>query len=54
MADWFVKKYEECLKGMDEIYGHIHNWYFARGSAEALLTLFSEGFAYAYLLFRLA
>ncbi len=54
MKDWFMQKYEECLKGIDGIYGYIHNWYFLRGSAEALLTLLSEGFAYGLLLLRLA
>lgn len=53
MADWFIGKYEECLKGIDEIYGHIHNWYFARGFAEALLSFLAEGFSYGYLILGL-
>lgn len=53
MADWFIQKYEECLKGIDEIYGHIHNWYFVRGTAEALLSFLSGGLSYGYLLYRL-
>lgn len=53
MADWFLQKYEECLKGIDDIYGHIHNWYFVRGAAEALLSFLSGGFSYGYLIYRL-
>lgn len=53
MADWFIQKYEECLKGIDGIYGHIHNWYFVRGTAEALLSFLTGGFSYGYLLYRL-
>lgn len=53
MMDWFVQKYEECIKGIDGIYGHIHNWYFVRGTAEALLSFLSGGFSYGYLLYRL-
>lgn len=53
MADWFISKYEECLKGIDDIYGHIHNWYFVRGTAEALLSFLSGGFSYGYLLYRM-
>lgn len=53
MGDWFIQKYEECLKGIDGIYGYIHNWYFVRGTAEALLAFLSGGFSYGYLLYCL-
>lgn len=54
MKKWFMDKFDENLKGMDHIHGRIHNWYFLRGSAEAVLTFFMEGAAYAYLIFLLA
>ncbi len=54
MMGWLLEKYEENLKGMDSIYGRIHNWYFFRGAAEALLSFLMEGAAYAYLIFLLA
>lgn len=54
MMGWFLEKFEENLKGMDSIYGRIHNWYFFRGASEALLSFLMEGAAYAYLIFLFA
>ncbi len=53
MMDWFLLKYEQCLKEIDSIYGHIHNWYFVKGAAEAVLSFLSEGFSYGYLIYRM-
>lgn len=53
MAGWFLEKFEESLKGMDDIYKKIHNWYFFRGTGEALLHFLMEGAAYLYLIFLL-
>ncbi len=53
MMDWFMHKYEDCLKEIDNIYGHIHNWYFVKGAAEAIFSVLTEGFSYGYLLYRM-
>lgn len=53
MMDWFMHKYEDCLKEIDNIYGHIHNWYFVKGAAEAIFSFLTEGFSYGYLLYRM-
>lgn len=53
MMDWFLKKYDENLKGIDDIYGKIHNWYFYKSLVDGLLAFLMEGFAYCYLIYLL-
>lgn len=53
MAEWFLEKYSESLKEMDNIYGRIHNWYLFRNVSDAFLTFFRNGFAYIYLIVQI-
>lgn len=53
MADWFLEKYDECLKGIDGIQGRIHNNNFHKSLADALVSCFLEGFAYLHLIYLL-
>lgn len=53
MLNWMMKKYEECLKIMDETYGAIHDWYFLSSITGSMAALIRDGFAYVVLLIML-
>ncbi len=50
LADWFLKKYEEALSGMDGLYRVIHNKYFFRAVSDGLMTFALNLFSYLYLI----
>lgn len=50
MSDWFLKKYDQALKGMDSIYRQIHNGAFLRAAGEAVTSFLVNGFSYFYLI----
>ncbi len=50
MADWFLKKYESALSGMDGIYRLIHNRYFFRAASDGLMSFALNLFSYLYLI----
>ena len=54
MADWFLRKYDEALGHMDQIYLGIHNWYFLRSLSDALIGFVVDFFAWGYLIYLLA
>lgn len=54
MQDWFLRKYDEAVSGMDRIYGKIHTQYFQRRFQELGLGFVSELFSYGYLAYLLA
>ena len=51
MADWLLKRYDRDLDGMNRTYYSIHNWYFIKNAAEALLSAVSNFAIYAYLVY---
>ena len=53
MMDWFLKKYDEALAGMDTIFEKIHDWYHGWGTINAVMGFMTEGFAWGYLLYLL-
>lgn len=53
MMDWFLKKYDESLKSMDNIFERIHNWYHWGGIANSVMGFFTDSFAWGYLLYLL-
>jgi len=53
MLDWFIKRYDEALTQMDEIFASIHNWYFLRGALNALACFVVDIFAWGYLVWLL-
>lgn len=54
MQDWFLRKYDEAVSGMDRIYGKIHTQYFRRRFQELGLGFITELFSYGYLAYLLA
>ena len=53
MQKWFLKKYEEALKGMDGIYKKMHDGYFHKALIDAIFLFLLNGFAYGYLIILL-
>lgn len=53
MVDWFLKKYDEALDHMNDIYVSIHNWYFLRSLSDALIGFIVDFFAWGYLIYLL-
>jgi len=51
MADWIIKKQEEAVAEMDNIYSHIHNWYFLRSATDTLFAFIKDGVAWGYLIY---
>lgn len=54
MAEWFLKKYEEVLGNMDEIFKRIHNWYFLGGLGNSLAAFAVDIFVYFYLIIQVS
>lgn len=50
MQNWFLKKYDNALAGMDNLYKKIHDGNFRKTLLDALFLLLLNGFAYVYLL----
>ena len=50
MQEWFMKKYEEALAGMDGIYKAIRNGNFGKAVVDALILFVLNGFSYIYLI----
>ncbi len=50
MQSWILKKYEESLKGMDGIYKKMHDGYFHKALADAVILFVLNGFAYTWLI----
>ena len=53
MSDWFLKKYDDMLASMDDIFGHIHNWYLVKNLSDCVLFFLQDVFAYGYLIYLL-
>ncbi len=51
MADWLLNRYDRDLDGMNRTYYHIHNWYFVKNAAEALLSNLSNLAIYGYMVY---
>lgn len=54
MQDWFLKKYDDAISGMDRIYGKIHTQYFFRKCKELGFGFIAELFSYGYLAYLLS
>ena len=54
MQDWFLRKYDDAVSGMDRIYGKIHTQYFLRRFKELGLGFAAELISYGYLVYLLA
>ncbi len=54
MQDWFLRKYDDAVSGMDRIYGKIHTQYFLRRLKELGLGFAAELISYGYLVYLLA
>lgn len=54
MQDWFLRKYDDAVSGMDRIYGKIHTQYFLRRFKELGLGFAAELLSYGYLVYLLA
>ena len=50
MQNWFLKKYDDALAGMDSLYKRIHDGNFRKTLMDALFLLLLNGFAYFYLI----
>ena len=50
MTDWFLKKYDSSLSGMDGLFKQIHDKYFCLSVSDALMTFFLNLFSYLYLI----
>lgn len=50
MADWFLRKYDEPVKGMEGILRKIRNGYFLSVSADAVTAFVLNCFSYIYLI----
>lgn len=50
MADWFIGKNKAALKGMDNVFQVIHNWYFFGHVCGAVLNFGVNLFAWIWLL----
>lgn len=50
MLDWMMSKYDKALSEMDEIYTHVHNWYFLGSAATEVMGFCLDLFAYLYLI----
>lgn len=50
MADWFLKKYDQTLRGSDGILRKIRNGYFVNVSTDAALVFVLNCFSYIYLI----
>lgn len=53
MQEWFLKKYDEALSGMDGIYKAIRNGNFGKAVVDALILFLLNGFSYIYLIMLL-
>ena len=53
MQSWFLKKYDNALDGMDELYKKIHDGNFRKTLIDALFLLVLNCFAYFYLMYLL-
>ncbi len=53
MADLFLKKYDEALKGMDRIFHTIHLWYGLSGVIGSLVNFLTESICYLFLIYQL-
>lgn len=54
MQEWFLRKYDDAVSGMDRIYGKIHTQYFLRRCKELGLGFAAELLSYGYLVYLLA
>lgn len=50
MQSWFLKKYDEALAGMDDLYKKIHDGNFRKTLMDAWFLLLLNAFAYFYLI----
>lgn len=53
MAEWFLRKYDDMLASMDDIFGRIHKWYMIRSLSDCVLFFLQDAFAYGYLIYLL-
>lgn len=53
MQNWFLKKYDDALAGMDGLYKKIHDGNFKKTLIDAVFLLVLNGFAYFYLIYLL-
>ncbi|MDE6750844.1 MAG: ABC transporter ATP-binding protein/permease [Lachnospiraceae bacterium] len=54
MQDWFLKKYDDAILGMDRIYGKIHTQYFLRRFKELGFGFIAEIISYGYLAYLMS
>ncbi len=50
MQNWFLKKYDDALVGMDSFYKKIHDGNFGKMLIDALFLMILNGFSYYYLI----
>ncbi len=53
MQDWLLEKYRFAVKSMDNIYAHIHNWYFFHKLVENIFIYTTYLIAYGYLIYQM-
>lgn len=52
MAEWFLKKYQNVLNQMDQIFKKIHNWYFLSGFCNNMINFIVNAGIYIYLIIQ--